>query len=229
MTGHAGGSAGWPSACPGDRVVGRRPPGSRRLPLVGAVGGRRRTSPTWSRRPRRSGTGGARGSATASAGGSSRSSRRASPGGSSAPSCSTPPSTSTRRSRPSAPALLRDDVSFASPDEAIDTRLGDGSLFTTPRAFLEEEAAQHLERGDEGRYRWRYSPTAVIVAWSEMASKSTAVAALPDPRRGRRAVVDPGSRPAPPHLQSLPVPGGHSVLWDDFEATAAAVEEFLAR
>ena len=31
------------------------------------------------------------------------------------------------------------------------------------------------------------------------------------------------------NLQSLPVPGGHSVLWDDFDATAAAVEEFLAR
>jgi pimeloyl-ACP methyl ester carboxylesterase len=126
-------------------------------------------------------------------------------------------------------ALLRDDVSFASPDEAIDTRLGDGSLFTTPRAFLEEEAEQHLERGDEGRYRWRYSPTAVIVAWSEMATEQP-----PWPRCPTLVVVGvqswiPVRVPRLANLQSLPVPGGHSVLWDDFDATAAAVEEFLAR
>ena len=126
-------------------------------------------------------------------------------------------------------ALLRDDVSFASQDEAIDTRLGDGSLFTTPRAILEEEAEQHLERGDEGRYRWRYSPTAVIVAWSEMATEQP-----PWPRCPTLVVVGvqswiPVRVPRLANLQSLPVPGGHSVLWDDFEATAAAVEEFLAR
>jgi lipase len=110
-----------------------------------------------------------------------------------------------------------------------DTRLGDGSLFTTPRAFLEEEAEQHLERGDEGRYRWRYSPTAVIVAWSEMSTEQP-----PWPSCPTLVVVGvqswiPVRVPRLANLQSLPVPGGHSVLWDDFDATAAAVEEFLAR
>ena len=33
--------------------------------------------------------------------------------------------------------------------------------------------------------------------------------------------------PRLPHLRSLPVPGGHSVLWDDFELVADAVAEFL--
>ena len=61
------------------------------------------------------------------------------------------------------------DTSFASPDEAIDTRLGDGSLVSTPRSTLEEEAAMHLEQGEDGRWRWRFSPPAVIAAWSEMA------------------------------------------------------------
>ena len=53
---------------------------------------------------------------------------------------------------------LRGDISFASPDEAIDTRLGDGTLITTPRATLEEEADAFLDQGEDGRWRWRFSP-----------------------------------------------------------------------
>ena len=124
---------------------------------------------------------------------------------------------------------LRDDVSFGSPDEAIDARLGDGSLFTTPRAVLEAEAAAHLEHGDDGRYRWRYSPSAVIVAWSEMATQ-------PPPWPACETLVVAGAQswiplavPRLPNLRSVPVPGGHSVLWDDFDETATAVEQFLAR
>ena len=124
-------------------------------------------------------------------------------------------------------AGLRNDVSFASPAEAIDARLADGSLVSTPREMLEEEAEAHLERGDEGRYRWRYSPTAVIVAWSEMA-----MPAPPWPACETLVVVGaqswiPLAVPRLPHLRSLPVPGGHSVLWDDFELVADEVVEFL--
>ena len=94
-------------------------------------------------------------------------------------------------------ALLRDDVSFASPDEAIDTRLGDGSLFTTPRATP----------GGRGRAaprarRRRAVSLALLADGGDRGverdvDRAAAVAALPDPRRGRRAVLDPGSRPAP--------------------------------
>jgi len=124
-------------------------------------------------------------------------------------------------------SMLRDDVSFSSPDEAIDTRLGDGTLFSTPRELLEDEAAQHLERGDEGRYRWRYSPTAVIVAWSEMAMPPPAwpvcetLVVVGEQSWIRLAV------PRLPQLRSVPVPGGHTVLWDDFELVADAVAAFV--
>ena len=55
-----------------------------------------------------------------------------------------------------------------------------------------------------------------------------AVAAVPDARRLRRALVDPGSpcRGSATSRRSL-VPGGHSVLWDDFDATADAIVRFL--
>ena len=123
-------------------------------------------------------------------------------------------------------AALRD-LSFSTPDEAIDARLGDGTLFSTPRELLEDEAAQHLDRGDEGRYRWRFSPAAAIVAWSEMATPAP-------PWPGCETLVVVGGQswiplavPRLPHLRSLPVPGGHSVLWDDFELVAEAVADFL--
>ena len=66
--------------------------------------------------------------------------------------------------------LTRADLSFADADEAIEARLGDGSVFTTTRETLEEEAREHLVESPDGRFRWQYAPAAVIVAWSEMAS-----------------------------------------------------------
>ncbi len=119
------------------------------------------------------------------------------------------------------------DVSFASPDEAIDTRLGDGSLLSTPRSTLEDEAAMHLDEGEDGRWRWRFSPATVIAAWSEMASP-----APPWPDCPTLVVIGaqswiPNRVPRLPHLTSVPVPGGHTVLWDDPEETADAVARFL--
>lgn len=122
---------------------------------------------------------------------------------------------------------LRDDISFGSPDEAIEARLTDGSLHSTPRTLLEEEAVAHLREDDDGRFRWRYSPTAVIVAWSEMAAP-----APPWPQCETLVVTGAQSWirlevPAEPHLHAVTVPGGHSVLWDDFDAVADAVVDFL--
>ncbi len=123
---------------------------------------------------------------------------------------------------------LRADVSFASPDEAIDARLGDGTLHTTPRSTLEEEAAAHLEQGDDGRWRWRYSPASLIAAWSEMASPAP-------PWPGCPTLVVVGARswiandvPRLPHISTVSVPGGHTVLWDDPVETIDAVAAFLA-
>ncbi len=123
---------------------------------------------------------------------------------------------------------LRADLSFGSPDEAIDTRLADGSLVSTPRATLEDEAEMHLEQGDDGRWRWRFSPASGIVAWSVMASPAPPWPACPTlVVIGAQSWI-PNRVPRLPHLQSVPVPGGHTVLWDDPDETADAVERFLA-
>src|SRR4029078_1125459 len=120
----------------------------------------------------------------------------------------------------------RPDVSFASADEAIDARLGGGSLFSTQRERREKEAQEHLVEAPDGRLRWQWSPTAVIVAWSEMAAK-----APPWPRCPTLVVSGERSggtkrRPRIGNIAHVLVPGGHSVLWDDLDATADAIVRF---
>ena len=123
--------------------------------------------------------------------------------------------------------VLRADVSFATPDEAIDTRLADPTLFSTPRSTLEAEAKEHLERGEDGRYRWRYYPPMAIVAWSEMVTPAPPWPACPTLLVAGAQTWFEFDTAGAPHLERVTVPGGHSVLWDAFPETAEAVARFL--
>src|SRR4029077_14819523 len=67
------------------------------------------------------------------------------------------------------------DISFASPEAAIEARLTDGSLFSTPREILEQEAAAHLAQREDGRWVWRFSRPAAIGAWSIMSRRGPGV------------------------------------------------------
>jgi lipase len=121
----------------------------------------------------------------------------------------------------------RADMSFGSADEAIDARLADGSLTTTPRSILEEEAREHLVESPDGRLRWQWSPSCVIVAWSEMAAQAPPWPTCPTlVVCGERSWIRLGV-PRIANIAQVLVPGGHSVLWDDFDATADAIGRFL--
>jgi lipase len=119
----------------------------------------------------------------------------------------------------------RADLSFADVDEAIEDR--GSALLHTPREMLEEEMSQHLVRGEDGRLRYRYEPVAAIAAWSDMA-------AAPPPVANVRTLIVRGDQswvPVDlaryPNAQTLEVAGGHPVLWEDFDATAAAIAGFF--
>ncbi len=132
----------------------------------------------------------------------------------------------------------RKDVSFSSAEEAIQARLDSGRLFHTPRELLEEEMREHLERGEDGRLRYRYLKSAVITAWSHMATPPPAYEQARVPTLlvvGDRSwlvldhqIADYGAALGD-LFQVVTVPGGHTVLWDAFAETAAAVESFLDR
>ncbi|HJU48466.1 MAG TPA: alpha/beta hydrolase [Gaiellaceae bacterium] len=119
------------------------------------------------------------------------------------------------------------DLSFASPEEALAARLGTGRFLSTPPEAWDEEVAQHLERGGDGRYRWRFSQLAVIAGYGELTTPGA-----PVPLRDVLVVLGERSwlkvpLPRIATIDVATVPGGHSVLWDDFDATAAAVRAFL--
>jgi lipase len=119
----------------------------------------------------------------------------------------------------------RDELSFADVDEAIEDR--GSALLHTPRDILEEEMSQHLVRGEDGRLRYRYEPVAAIAIWSDMAADPPPVADVPTLIvRGDQSWV-PVDLARYPDAQTLAVAGGHPVLWEDFDATAAAIAGFF--
>lgn len=131
--------------------------------------------------------------------------------------------------------LERADHSFASAEEAITTRLDTGA--PTPREFLEEEMREHLVEQPGGGWFYRYSLDAVAAAYRELGTYPPPFGSLLVPtllvvaehaklvsaaeaQLYREALGD--------LLRIVVVPGGHVVLWDAYEETAAAIDAFLA-
>jgi lipase len=128
----------------------------------------------------------------------------------------------------------RHDVSFADVEEAIEARLEIGTPLTR-RDVLADELPEHLEAGADGRLRYRFSRSAVIAAYGEMA-KSPPLESVQSPVLLLRAaesdvlpdVLVDAILAGLPQAAEIVVPGGHIVLWDALAETGAAVREFLA-
>ena len=128
------------------------------------------------------------------------------------------------------------DHSFATVDEAIESRLMSGA--PTPREFVEEEAREHLAQSPDGRLRWRFCRSAVVTAYSELCTEPPPPSALRIPallvhaeRFGlvRDEQLDEYASALGAQLELVGVPGGHVVYWDAFDETASAIEKFLLR
>lgn len=123
--------------------------------------------------------------------------------------------------------LELEDESYGSPQEAADAELASGRFLRASRELVLEDAREHLERGPDGRLRWRYSPLAAIAAWSEMAREPPPVAEVPTllvRGEGSWLGIDVSRYPRAEHGS---VPGGHSLLLDAPDETAALVAAFL--
>jgi lipase len=129
--------------------------------------------------------------------------------------------------------MQRRDESFADLEEAIQARLAIGTNLTR-RDFLADELPEHMEPGSDGRLRYRYSRSAVIAAYGEMA-KSPPLEHVLAPVLLIRAA---GSDVLPdvlleaivaglPNAGTVDVPGGHIVFWDSLSETGRAIREFL--
>jgi lipase len=127
------------------------------------------------------------------------------------------------------------DWSFASVDGAVNALLSSDSVVSAPREVVAAYAEEDLVKGPDGRLRFRHSPSAAVVAWSEVTLPPPPIAQVPTLlvrpvasalfTRGQdsRYRAELGSL-----LTLVAVPNGHNVLWESPEQTGAAVEGFLA-
>lgn len=125
---------------------------------------------------------------------------------------------------------------YGSFEEAVDGRYEESSLHGAPREFLETELVDHLVEETSGVWRYRYCQAAVVAAYSEMASPQSPFAAA---RVATLLVLGAHSYLSYDHLLEehrgalgdlldvVTVDGGHTVLWDAFDETTAAIEQFL--
>jgi len=130
--------------------------------------------------------------------------------------------------------LERQDVSYETVEEAVQGRYDSGRVLLSPFDRVVASDTAHMEAGRDGRLRYRYCKSAVITAWSIMATSPPPPARVPTLMvLGADSWLTPGE-----HLDTYPdelgdlfeavtVPGGHTVYWDALDETVAALDAFL--
>jgi lipase len=125
------------------------------------------------------------------------------------------------------------DWSFETPAGAVNALLAGSALGALSRATVAAYVEDDLRRGEDGRYRLSFCPSAVVAAWGEMALPAPPIAPVQT-----LAVCAEGSAFGPPmadryrqvlgsEFTQVEVPNGHNVLWEAADETAAAVARFL--
>jgi lipase len=131
--------------------------------------------------------------------------------------------------------LERLDVSYATVEEAVQARYDSGRVLLAPKERVIASDEGHMEPGPDSRLRYRYCKSAVITAWSIMATPPPTPARIPTLLvLGADSWLTPGEHldtyrtELGDLLEIVTVPGGHTVYWDALEETADAVATFLA-
>lgn len=132
--------------------------------------------------------------------------------------------------------LERADVSYATPEDAAQARYDAARVLRAPRELVLETEREHLEPGADGRLRYRYCRSAVIAAWSIMATPppppapvSTLIVVGAESWLTLDEHADAYRNALGDGLELVTVPGGHTVYWDALDETAEAVRNFLLR
>jgi lipase len=126
------------------------------------------------------------------------------------------------------------DWSFATSEGAVNALLSSGRTVAAPREVVAAYVEEDLRRGPDGRLRFSFSPSAVVVAWSEMVLPAPPIAQLPTlVVRPEVPLFDPGIQ-VPRYREALggllsetTVPNGHNVLWESPAETISAIERFV--
>jgi lipase len=128
----------------------------------------------------------------------------------------------------------RQDVSYATVDEAVEARLALGT--PTPHEFVEEEMHEQLQPSPDDRLRFPFCRSAVVAGYSEMCTPPPPPETLRVPMLllyadqfglVRDEQVEAYRNALGDRLRVVTVPGGHVVYWDAYEETADAIDAFL--
>jgi lipase len=125
------------------------------------------------------------------------------------------------------------DWSFATIEGAVQALLSSLSTVAAPRDVVLAYVEDDVRKGPDGRYRFRFSPAAAVVAWSEMTLPAPPIANCRTLIvRAAASPVDPAQRARYEEelgglLTMVEVPNGHNVLWESPRQTLEAIERFL--
>jgi lipase len=130
--------------------------------------------------------------------------------------------------------IERLDWSFATVDGALNALLSNEAIVASPREVVAAYVEDDVSKGPDGRFRFSFCPSAVVVAWSEMTLLPPQIAHVPTllvmaekplfdgSHQRRRYEEELGAL-----LTQVDVPNGHNVLWESPRETMDAVERFL--
>jgi lipase len=131
--------------------------------------------------------------------------------------------------------IERLDWSFATVEGAVNALLSSEAVVASPKEVVRDYVDGDLQQGPDGRYRFRSSPSAAVVAWSEMVLPAPPIAKVPTLflTATISLVHTGGAQDAYREalgdlLTEVMVPNGHNVLWESPEETISAIERFLA-
>lgn len=130
--------------------------------------------------------------------------------------------------------IERLDWSFATADGAVNALLSSASMVAPPRETVAGYVADDVRKGSDGRYRFRFCPSAAVVAWNEVTLPAPPVVRVPTlVVKAERSLFDAEKQrlrytgELGDLLTVVTVPNGHNVLWESPAETIGAVERFL--
>lgn len=130
--------------------------------------------------------------------------------------------------------IERLDWSFATVDGAINALLSSDSMVAPPQETIAAFAKDDVRKGPDGRFRFRFSPGAAVVAWSEVALPAPPISHVPTLAVFAAVPLVDGAALKLRYKEALgdlltmvEVPNGHNLLWESPAETIGAIEEFL--
>jgi len=130
--------------------------------------------------------------------------------------------------------IERLDWSFATADGALNAVLSNGAMVAPDRELVAAYVNDDIRKGPDGRFRFRFSPSAAVVAWNEVTLAAPPITQVPTLLAIAETSLIIAGALKPRYQEALgdllseaTVPNGHNLLWESREETISAIEGFL--